>query len=236
MFRTLVVTLSSGEAEELESRQSVSSQIDCDLTHNTISNFSEQEAHNQLLTLFRDNVDNFDLYVKVDADTIITHANAFKIVHNVISETGAAAAQLGLNDYFSCTQILGLNFYHPKRNLFNPTSDPLFCDRSIVHLAKHLYVNDFKTYNINPVGLHCAYPHDRQAFHYGYHRGLKNRPQLEIEVKTAAIKHKDRARILAVLGFEAARQHKKSHDYLHPDFESLFQNALLQFEDFSKKL
>lgn len=236
MPKALVVTLSSGEAEEAESARSVLAQTEILVDHKTVKGLSERDAHNAMLEIFQGSVNDYDIFAKVDADTIVDYDNAFRIVYDTVEKTGAAAAQLGLFDYFSCTEILGLNFYHPQRNVFNTTSETLFCDRSIVHKAHHLYSVDFIGHNIIPVGRHCAYPHDRQSFHYGYHRGLKNRPVLETQVRNAAKKHHDRARILACMGFEAARQSRKSHDYNHSDFEEMFLKALQEFESYEHSI
>ena len=186
MINVLVITLFSGEAEIAECKHSVSKQRNSNIKHLLFEGLTEIDAHNQLLETFEKEKNVFDLYVKVDADTIINHDNAFEIVYSKMISNSAAAAQLYLHDYFTSRNINGLNFYIPTLNQFYKTNDKLFCDRSIRHLSKVLYSDVFEKEGIIPVGNHCLFPNDRQSFHYGFHSTLQAnstiRPQMNISV------------------------------------------------------
>lgn len=237
MPRALVVTLSSGEAEEAESAVSVAKQTGVTIDHRVIRDLPELDAHNALLELFRSGVGTYDIYVKVDADTIIDHDDAFLKVHDKLTSTNACAVQLYLHDYFTDNVIFGLNFFSPTLNEFVPANDPLYCDRSIIHKASHLYSADFVGTGIEVVGRHCAYPHDRQAFHFGYHRAMKNRTREQSLTIIAAKKYKDRARIMACMGFDAAKtSSSKIHNYSHEQFIAQYEAAARSFETYSDRL
>lgn len=225
--KVLVITLECGEAEFKESQASVALQTGVEITHKIISNLPELEAHNAFLSLFESCKDDFDMFVKVDADTIIDHNTAFSVVHNQLLKTEAAAAQLLLYDYFTCSNIYGLNFYSPTKNTFTISTDKLYCDRSIRHHGRILYPDHFEEFKLTPVGRHCAYPTPQQAFHFGFHRGLKNRANEENRVLRCAVDNKtDTARTYAIIGFTLARKHRNMHhEYTSADFEALFSEA-----------
>lgn len=192
----------------------------------------ELEAHNRILNLFRQCMEEYDMYVKVDADTVITHNNTFIDVLNFLNSTDYAAVQLYLHDYFTDKNINGLNFYHPKRNTFHESFDRLYTDRSIVHHGPVAYSD--KLPHLIPVGQHCICPHDAQAFHYGYHRGLKNKTQNESDVRQAFLKYQDRAREIALCGFQASRDHKGDHEYDATNFQHLMHKAIEIVDNRSK--
>jgi hypothetical protein len=193
MIKTLVVTLYSAEAEFEECKSAILCQDECEINHVVFQGLSEIDAHNSLLETFEKEKYNYDLFVKVDADTIIDHKKAFNIVYKKISSTDAAGAQLKLYDFFTCELINGLNFYNPLKNKYIKTLDSLYCDRSIIHLSNILNSDHFENDGIIPVGRHCAYPADRQAFHYGFHRGLKRRIEEYQATILATMLHKDRS-------------------------------------------
>ena len=232
LFTTLVVTLASGEAEFDECISAINQQVDCKIDHVIYKNLSEIDAHNALLETFEKEKCNYDLFVKVDADTIIDYDSAFKIVYSKIKNTSAAAAQLYLYDYFTCKNINGLNFFNPQLNQYLKTEDKLFCDRSIRHLSHHLYSDSFTNESIIPVGRHCAYPNDKQSFHYGFHRGLKKRHD-EHQLTLASFNlHKDRSRAIACGGFEFSKKFSNfSHDYSSEQFNEIFLHFLSNFKD-----
>lgn len=221
LFNALVITLYSGEAEFDDCASAIKRQTDCKVDHIVFKDLSEIDAHNALLETFENEKCRYDLFVKVDADTIIDHDDAFKIVYNKIHD--ASSAQLKLYDFFTLDLINGLNFYNPQKNQYVKTSDKLYCDRSIIHSSKVLYSDQFN--DIVPVGRHCAYPNDKQAFHYGFHRGLKNRKSEFNATSKAASIHKDRARMIACEGFRQAfsiKSERKEHDYTSEKFNELF--------------
>ena len=221
VFKALVITLYSGEAELEDCKSAIKRQVDCEIDHVIYEGLSEIDAHNVLLEKFDKESCNYDLFVKVDADTIIDHDDAFRIVYDKIYDV--SSVQLKLYDFFTLSLINGLNFYNPQKNQYVKTSDKLYCDRSIIHSSKVLYSDQFD--NISPVGRHCAYPNDKQAFHYGFHRGLKNRKSEYDATFKAALIHKDRARMIACEGFRQAfsiKNERKEHDYTSEKFNELF--------------
>lgn len=230
MLKTLVITLYSGEAELEDCKASIKRQNDCKIDHLIVEGLSKIDAHNVLLETFEKEKCNYDLFVKVDADTIIDHDDAFKVVYNKIRD--ASGAQLKLYDFFTLSLINGLNFYNPQKNQYVKTLNRLYCDRSIIHSSRILRSEHFS--GIVPVGRHCAYPNDKQAFHYGFHRGLKNRrTEFSATAKAASI-HKDRARIIAYEGFRQAfsiKNDKKEQDYTSEQFNDLFLLATNNMKD-----
>ena len=222
--RVLVTTAYCGEAEFDMSKRSVTEQVVVQIEHKIFKHYPELEAHNVILKQFREYADDYDMYVKVDADTIITHENMFIDVLKFLQSTNYAAVQLYLHDYFTNKNINGLNFYHPQRNSFNESRDRLYTDRSIVHYGPVAYSEQLP--HLIPAGYHCLFPHDSQSFHYGYHRGLKNKTQNESDVREAYVMFNDRQREIALLGFEASRVNKGEHEYSAANFQQLMHDAI----------
>jgi len=179
--------------------------------------------------MFSENTQKYDMFVKIDADTIITKNTAFVDVLNFFQSNDYAAVQLFLHDYFTEKNISGLNFYHPTRNSFVRSENRLFTDRAIVHHGKVAYSEQFP--HLTPVGYHCLFPNDSQAFHYGYHRGLKNQTQHEVDLRVAFAKHNDRARDLALMGFHASRINKGDHEYTAINFQQLLNDAITKVDE-----
>ena len=80
------------------------------------------------------------------------------------------------------------------------------------------------------------FPNDRQSFHYGFHRGLKNRIEEYNLTRTAYEINKDRQRMIACKGFEMSKKlPNHSHDYCSEQFENLFIECLSKIEDEFRK-
>jgi len=230
-MKTLVVTLFSGESEIDECIDSVKKQKDSINEHIVISGASELDAHNSMLKIFENNKENFDLYVKVDADTIVDREEAFLRVYKKLKETSSAEVELPLFDYFTCSEIMGLHFYDPKLNDFKLSKDAIFCDRSIVNKSSLIQGRQINDDYLIPVGKHCAYPTDSQSIRYGYHRGLKGQYKIENLIKESYNLHKDRARKLACIGFELAKSLRLDcHSYKTKGFEDICSLALKIFD------
>lgn len=218
--KIFVGTMHSGEEEFEECRKKILSQIDVDVVHFIIDSLPEYEAHNALWSSWNDCKSNFDLFVKVDADTILDQPTILSsIAQEFRKNTRLTGMQIPLHDYFMDGPILGLNCFSPKV-VFKPASSRLHADHA--DTGHDVVYRNEQVAHLAPAGRHCAYPNDRQAFHYGLHRMKKNQRDTMVKVYKAWKATGGNARLLALYGARAASTNNPEHDYNSHQFESAF--------------
>lgn len=237
MKRVLVTTLECGEGDFERCIDAIKSQENVEIVHEIISNKPEREAHELHIKSWNSRLDDFDAFLKVDADTVLKHDRVVEMIVDLLLSSGAAATQSPLHDFFTGDFINGLNCYAPKLNTFGTNVHELYCDRSITHHAKVLYGKDMGP-EINPAGSHCHYATQLQAFHYGVHRGMKKQENTMRLVKKAHEKLGGFRRLLALEGFYQASEFKnagKKYNYSDNDLLEAFNSTLSRLaEDASR--
>lgn len=230
MLKVFVSTMYSGEGDFPACVKSIHEQKDVQVEHHIISHQRELEAHRNQVSTWLTLQHRFDCYVKIDADTILTDKNLFVSVFETMKKHDASSAQIRLHDYYTDSLINGLNFF-TKESKFSIPADEIYCDRCVVH--KKLIHSDENLFdsNIVPAGLHCWHSNHKQAFHFGVHRGLKNRLNEYNLVKQAYTKHGDghsSIRAFVITGFEKSKLfvNNKQFNYGDEFFKSVFQNTL----------
>lgn len=205
--RVFVGTMYSREAEFCDSAQMVAQQQDLvSLYHHVVSDLPEAEAHNVLWSEWNRVKGNYDLFVKVDADTILRDYRAIADVWKLFENPRVTGAQLKLYDYFTDDLIAGLNFFTPQV-VFN-TSPELYCDRVDTNHDIVMKGPAVAGMGLEPIGLHCKNPSDVQAFHFGMHRTLKNQLPTLRAVYAAYLRLGGRARALALVGAGVAQNER----------------------------
>lgn len=194
-----------GEGDFEKSSHSIGRQKGVIIQRSIISNLPEKEAHNRLWNAWRTSKSESDLFVKVDADTVLTHENVLSDVWNVFqNDKSVTGLQAPLLDRFTGEFINGLNCFHPKVT-FNDTIDELFCDRQVdVGHDRIIKANDVPT-SLKPAGLHCHYATDIQAFHFGVHRALKKQTTILDRVRVKFLEERDELRAWVLLGSEEVK-------------------------------
>jgi hypothetical protein len=216
------------EGDFEECVKSVMRQKDVQVEQHIIHRQGELEAHQNMVRTWIAVQDRFDGFAKVDADTVITQEDLFSNVFADMDLNEASAAQIKLHDYYTDSQINGLNFF-TKESKFSIPTDKIYCDRSVQH--KKLIHSDHKVFNerLVPAGVHCFYSTGKQAFHFGLHRGIKNRWNEMQLVKDAMIRHNDAPssiRGYALAGFEVSKTFgNEGFDYNDQQFRAAFKHA-----------
>jgi hypothetical protein len=79
---------------------------------------------------------------------------------------------------------------------------------------------------------------DQQAFHYGVHRSLKGQHENVRRVKSAWLKHRDRARGFALIGSMVSHQFSKDLKFNYSDsrFVEAFQHADQHYDSILAKV
>lgn len=201
--RVFFGTMHSNESEFDQCKLMVSLQKDLQSHyHQIIEGLQEKEAHNALWASWESQKENFDLFVKIDADTVLMDEYSISRVWKLFEENKrVTGVQIRLHDYFTDSLISGLNFFSPVVK-FN-TSPDLYCDR--VDTNHDVVLKGDCVKHLEPIGYHCKNPSLAQSFHYGLHRMLKN--QVETMRKVSKAKREEQ-RKFALLGASFALNSK----------------------------
>lgn len=223
--RILVGTLECGEAEFADCRSALAAQCGVRLSHFVVSGRAELAAHRALFEYWNEARGAFDLFVKVDADTVLRGEDALSRLWGLFrNDAEVTGAQVELHDYFSDGAIAGLNCFAPCVR-FSLPGDELYCDR--VREEGHrrlLRVGD--TVALSPIGDHCLSPHPRQAFHYGYRRMLKGQSGYLRALLSAWRRLGGEGRLWALVGARSAFLRPLTRtSYEDPEFRRLFEEV-----------
>ena len=117
-----------------------------------------------------ENKDQYDLFVKVDADMVLARDTFFEEVveyfnHNPETDD----LQISVYDYFTNRLIYGLHIYS-RRMKWHQDNENIFVDWPEFH-QKYKRVND--NICLAPAAFHYPNPSKFQAFHYGLHKAIK---------------------------------------------------------------
>jgi hypothetical protein len=206
------------------------------VSHVIISNLKEKEAHNALWKAWRDAKDSHDLFVKIDADTVLATTTMLADIYaQFTANERVTGLQAPLLDYMTDSMINGLNVFSP-RVVFNDTNDELYCDRKVDEGHDIVLRERDLPESIVPAGFHCFDPTDRQAFHYGLHRMLKGQTTTLDKVFNAWARDRDRPRLFALVGAHMSPRfvNNRSFNYEDPEFETAFLEAEERYDELAK--
>lgn len=202
MKKVFVGTLESGEAEFEFSRKMVLEQTGVAVSHKVISNIPEFAAHQLLWSEWESSKRKFDLFVKVDADTILMRPTVLYEIAELFNDPEVSGVQIPLYDYFSCSLIAGLNAFS-KEVRFTKPRHKLFADHADRNHSRVLKGSEVE--HLAPAGFHCRNPSLRQSFHYGFRRALKRQDKILQLCANAWINTRDEARLWALAGAFSSR-------------------------------
>ena len=179
-MRVLIGTLYSGENEFEQSKRSLQRQTHEDWEQVVFKHLPNKEAHDRLYRTFMERNDDFDLFVKLDADMVFRSKRSLRTLVDLFeSEPELDHALLAVRDWASDTLIMGLHAYS-SRAVWTPSEEELFVDHSPSVPGKRLSTKESPA----PLVDHSPDPSPFQAFQFGVHRALKvvqrDRPLLDL--------------------------------------------------------
>jgi hypothetical protein len=173
--RVLVLTLYSGENELDACKKSVSEQRGVAASQEIFENLPNIEAHRALYSRIMEKRDEYDWFVKLDADMVLRHPTSLKqaIEYIETQPDNHGMAIFTVHDWPTGGPIWGINFFDPSChwNWVSETKVPdgLFVDPDPECAGTRLVVKS----RPSPIADHMPDPSDWQAFFFGFHRGLK---------------------------------------------------------------
>lgn len=236
--RVFVGTMYTQEGEFEGCLKQVQAQKGVIVSQVIISGLREKEAHNALWHAWRHQGPSHDLFVKIDADTVLASVNTLAQIWELFAaDPRVTGMQAPLQDYMTDGLINGLNAFSTKV-VFNDTQDELYCDRQVD--TNHDIVlrdKDLPT-SLHPAGFHCWNSTDRQAFHFGVHRMLKGQRTVMDRVKVAWDRDHDRVRAFALMGSLMAYRFTPTRrfNYADPEFQAVFEEATKRYDELTTHL
>ena len=199
--KIFVGTMYCGEGDFDYCCEAIKSQQKVDVTHHIIKNKPEKEAHNELWASWRKakKQDDYDMFVKIDADTVINENVLYEFSLIMKANPRVTGMQASLMDFFTLKFINGLNCFGPSVEFLDTTSE-LYCDRN-VDVGHDLVIKaDLLPETLRPAGYHCFFSSNKQSFHFGVHRALKNQHNILKDVYDANQVKFDIKRKLVLMG------------------------------------
>lgn len=243
-MKILVGTLHCIENELEECLASIRSQTHA--AHHTfvISGKPNKEANDELYQTFMDRAGEVDLFIRIDADMVLSRDTFFEeVVGRFSSEPDLEHLMISLYDWMTDRPIMGMHVYRSVHR-WNLGSEAYFLD---LQDDKHRIVVDRD--QLAPAAVHCGNPSPFQAFHFGLHKAVKftqlAREDVDISHRNnhwRHFKHLDRHyrrsgdhRLgLARLGFLHALAHR--YDSRHVDFKCAETHAAFEtYKELSRR-
>ena len=207
-LNVLVGTLACGEGDLPSCLRALREQ-DHPFEHVLIENQTEAEAHRRLYRRFHES--DADILVKVDADMVLVNAGIVRFIVGRMEETGSPNVLHMVDDFFTCRPIGGLLTVtqEMRYDIEGIGEHDLYPDRRYAKagLGKEELAARKRVFG-EVVARHAHECTDLQAFHYGYHRWLKQQYAICARVGDClrAYPHETR-RGWACLGMVAASEH-----------------------------
>ena len=199
----LIVTMENGENEFDECLKIIKEQKNVNFEHIVISGRTEFEAHMELNQIWNSQRKNFNLLIKIDADSILREKESLEKISSLFEYSEITGAQLKMHDYYSNDLIAGLNAFSNRVTFTNPKSR-LRPDN--VDIGHQVVLKGASVEHLEPIAWHCKYPSIKQSFIYGFHRTLKNQHFIMRKVAEQWILENDEARKWALIGAFQARK------------------------------
>jgi hypothetical protein len=234
--RVFVGTMHCGEGDYPECVKAVENQRGVDVTHIVIADLPEREAHNRLWQAWRDAKNDHDLFVKVDADTVLRSPDTLRLIYEqFFHDPRVTGLQAPLHDYMTDRHINGLNAFSP-RVTFNDTKDDLFCDRAVDTGHDVVLRGGLLPLDLVPAGYHCHHASEIQGFHYGVHRMLKGQVVTLDQVFNAWTRYHDRVRLFALVGAHMSIRfvNNRRYNYTDPEFKEAYNETVAQYDELAQ--
>ena len=170
-MKILVGTLHAIENELDECLASIRAQTHPAHDLFVISGKPNKEAHDDLYQTFMDRAGEVDLFIKIDADMVITRPTFFEeVVERFEAEPDLTHLLIAVHDWMTDRPIMGMHVFRSchRWHCREASSETLFVDMVDVEesLTKDRDV-------LAPAAIHCSDSSPLQAFHFGVHKAVK---------------------------------------------------------------
>jgi len=163
-MRILVGVLYSGESQ-------FNHQSHQDWEHFVIKHLPNREAHQTLYQTFNNRAEDFDLFVKIDADMEVCRADFFEsLISYFVEHPQIDHISMKVDDFYTAKLIWGLNAY--RSSIQFGENDQVYTDKA-VEIPDHKRSLLKRHAALVPAAKHAYNPTDYQAFYFGCHKAVK---------------------------------------------------------------
>ncbi len=235
-MRLCVGTLRTIENEFDACRAAVAGQTLPPVEHFVVQDLPNLEAHRTLYRGFMQRASSCDLFLKIDADMVVTDPRFFEnVADRFAAQPNVRAMLIVVHDYFSDRLIDAMHIYRSDTVWPLDDAQNVFVDPCPV--PAEYVIHD--TGDLAPAALHSPDPSPFQAFHFGVHKGVKVCAARQQNLRCAGLVHCENLEYtwrhflrngdhrlgLACLGGELALRgwFEPEHvDYQHPHTHAVF--------------
>lgn len=243
-MRLCVGTLRTIENEFDACRAAVAGQTLPPVEHFVVQDLPNLEAHHALYRGFMQRASSCDLFLKIDADMVVTDPRFFEnVADRFAAQPGVRAMLIAVHDYFSDRLIDAMHIYRSD-TVWPLDEERVFVDPCPIPSEQRIHDH----HDLAPAAAHCPDPSDFQAYHFGLHKGVKILAAIAQNRRSAGLEHcenleytwrhflrcGDRRLALACLGGELAlrsRYQPEHVDFAHPQTRRDFE----RYADYSGK-
>lgn len=136
-----------------------------------ISGKPNKEAHDELYQTFMDRAAEVDLFIKIDADMVVTRPTFFQeVVERFTADPDLTHLLIAVDDWMTDRLIMGMHVFRSSHRWHSSrdSSESLFVD--MVDVEEKLTKDREQ---LAPAAIHCGDPSPFQAFHFGLHKAVK---------------------------------------------------------------
>jgi hypothetical protein len=136
-----------------------------------ISGKPNKEAHDVLYQTFMDRAGEVDLFIKIDADMVLTRPTFFQeVVERFTSDQELTHLMISVHDWMTDSSIMGLHVFRSGHcwRVGGNNNESLFVD--VVDVNEKISKD---RNSLAPAAVHCGNPSLFQAFHFGLHKAVK---------------------------------------------------------------
>lgn len=168
--RVLIGTLYTDENEYPEMLRMLRTQTFTNWEHVVLKDLENKEAHDALYRLFMREKENFDFFLKLDADMVFRSPDSLEeLVRLICSIPEADHLMTPVLDWYSGLLIPALHMFSNRSVWVEDPSERLFVDPAPTVPGRRIVWKKYPA----PVVVHSPNPSLRQAFLFGVHRASK---------------------------------------------------------------
>lgn len=167
-MKVLIGTLHSIENELEQCLAAIQSQTlpACDAF--LISGRPNKEAHDELYRTFMARAHEVDLFIKIDADMVLTRPTFFAEVAGYFEQRpGLDHLMIAVHDWMTDRNVMGLHVFRSTHRWITG-QESYFVDT--LDATKEVEKDHQR---LAPAAIHCGDPSPFQAFHFGLHKAVK---------------------------------------------------------------
>lgn len=133
-----------------------------------VAGMPNKEAHDQLYRTFMERATEVDLFIKIDADMVMTRSTFFEeVIQRFSANPNLTHLLIAVHDWMTDRDIMGMHVYRSCHR-WHCGNEALFVD--MVDVDNSL---EKDREQLAPAAIHCGDPSPFQAFHFGLHKAVK---------------------------------------------------------------